>query len=227
MFEDIKVECVDKMGSDLTVVNAARVSMDKFHYKLEPNDENLIRYLAEHNHWSPFAHAMLQLRIKAPIFVARQLVKHQVGLVFNECSRRYVDSDPTFYLTELRERAENVKQGSRDVLIELGYNPIKEASETAIKAYKQLLEANVAPEVARSVLPLNTMTEWIWTGSLYAFVRVVKLRTDSHAQKEARIVAERIKDILKAQFPLSYKYLIGIYEENESFLDYINKQLKD
>ena len=94
MFEDIKVECVDKMGNDLTVVNAARVSMDKFHYKLEPNDENLIRYLAENNHWSPFAHAMLQVRIKAPIFVARQLVKHQVGLVWNECF-----SDDTEVLT--------------------------------------------------------------------------------------------------------------------------------
>lgn len=208
-FEDIKVEFIDKLGSDLTVVNAARVSMDKFHDKFEENDESLIEYLAEHNHWSPFAHASLQLRIKAPIFVARQLVKHQIGLVWNEVSRRYVDSEPTFYLTELRERAENVKQGSKDVLVNLGCSPIMLISKTALKTYNQLLEANVAPEVARSVLPLNLMTEWIWTGSLYAFARVVNLRTDSHAQKEARIVGEKIKEIVKEHFPVSSKYLLN------------------
>ena len=209
MFEDIKVEFVDKLGSDLTVVNAARVSMDKFHSEFTERDESLIEYLAEHNHWSPFAHASLQIRIKAPIFVARQLVKHQIGLVWNEVSRRYVDSPPTFYIPELRLRAENVKQGSRDEVIDMGYNPISDACKIALRAYNKLLEANVAPEVARSVLPLNTMTEWIWTGSLYAFARVINLRTDSHAQKESRIVGEKIKEIVKEHFPVSSKYLLN------------------
>lgn len=516
MFEDIKVECIDVMGSDLSVVNAARVSMDKFHEEFEDRDEQLIKYLSENNHWTPFGHATLSLRIKAPIFVARQLVKHQVGLVWNECfsddtevltnsgwklwgsvtkddllatpepdgssysfkkpleliknkyignmvhihsrdldmlvtpnhdqyisyygkggwteyhkmptheavdkkfaktmkmptinypegddywegklygaflgdgslskdeariyfhvkkdkkkrmlrelaeqtpefdwneseqedgysyfrirniagwcghvdtkaidfykrtrsflrgvydgliatdghvtdknsvsfstvsknmvvslgelayllgfdtrihvrgqvgnwnetykysfkcakpkllknykevsysgyvycaktetgllivrrngkscvsgncSRRYVDSEPTFYLPELRERAENVKQGSGDVLVDIEYNPIKETSKSSLMAYKYLLRMNVAPEIARSVLPLNTMTEWIWTGTLAAFVRVVNLRIHPHAQKEARIVGEKIRDILIEKFPISSKYLIKV-----------------
>lgn len=210
MFEDIKVECIDVMGSDLSVVNAARVSMDKFHEEFEDRDEQLIKYLSENNHWTPFGHAILSLRIKAPIFVARQLVKHQVGLVWNEVSRRYVDSEPTFYLPELRERAENVKQGSGDVLVDIEYNPIKETSKSSLMAYKYLLRMNVAPEIARSVLPLNTMTEWIWTGTLAAFVRVVNLRIHPHAQKEARIVGEKIKEILIEKFPISSKYLIKV-----------------
>ena len=226
-FSDIEVEEIDCMGNDLTVVNAARVSFSKWHDTFQAGDINLIAYLAENGHWSPFAHPQLSIRVKAPIFLARQLAKHQIGLSWNEVSRRWVDFEPEFYDCPLRERPqEGIKQGSGDDLIEYMVQPYHDAIKTSLIVYKQLLRENVAPECARSVLPQTMMTEWIWTGSLYAFVRVVKLRTDSHAQKEARIVAERIKDILKAQFPLSYKYLIGIYEEKESFLDYINNQLK-
>lgn len=210
IFEDIEVELIDVMGSDLSVVNAARVSMDKYHqFFNESTDEKLIKYLADNGHWSPFAHPHLSVRIKAPIFVARQLVKHQVGLVWNEVSRRYVDSDPTFYPCELRERAKDVKQGSGDTLVNMSYNPIRKHSYDALQVYKYLLQANVAPEVARAVLPLNTMTEWIWTGSLYAFIRVVRQRVHEHAQREANLVGLKLLEILSDCFPHSTKALIG------------------
>src|SRR5210317_1152197 len=136
----MKVELVDKMGTDLSVVNAARVSYSKNKETFEASDEKLIKYLAEHNHWSPFAHASLQFRIKAPVFVARQLVKHQVGLVWNEVSRRYVDSDPEFYIPFLwRERHENKKQGSTDTEVEFDITDITQACKSV---YNQMLEAN-------------------------------------------------------------------------------------
>ena len=175
----MKVELIDSMGSDLTVVNAARVSFNKHHTELEDSDEKLIAYLAKHGHWTPFGHPHLQFRISAPIFVARQLVKHQVGLVWNEISRRYVDSTPTFYITDKwRSRAKNKKQGSGDELIELDswdYAKIQDANVAAVDVYSHLLKRGVAPEQARMVLPLSMYTEWYWTGSLYAFARVCKL----------------------------------------------------
>ena len=157
------VELIDHMGSDLNVVNAARVSFDKHHDTFENNDNGLIKYLANHNHWSPFAHTSIQLRVTAPIFVSRQMVKHQVGGVWNEVSRRYVDDEPVFYFPDKwRKRAENVKQGSSDDeytntgLIKETYNEL--SILTAL--YDRLIMNGCAPEQARMILPQNMMTSW-------------------------------------------------------------------
>ena len=352
-----EVILVDKMGSDLTVANAARVSFDKNSElnsdgTLKDSDAKLINYLAKHKHWTPFGHVTVQFRIKAPVFVARQLVKHQVGLVWNEVSRRYVDSEPEFYLPKIwRERSENVKQGSSEVPVvpkgsfsncpncdkvftsnnnrqryccadcqskhyrtmpwgwakikvarlkqsaekhgivfnltdtdiempvlcpylgtaleygnteindnsasvdridsSIGYVPgniqtisflankmkshathaqlIKFAKSTlarhtgafavqedgvegvykaSLDSYNKLLAEGVCPEQARMILPLGSVTEWYWTGSVAAFARVCKLRLDPHSQKETQDVAAKIDEALKAAFPVSWSALM-------------------
>lgn len=207
----IKVEYVDHMGSDLNVVNAARVSFDKVAESLGDGDRRLIAYLAKHNHWTPFAHTSLQLRIKAPLFVARQLVKHQVGLVWNEVSRRYVDSEPEFYIpTDFHGRPENKKQGASDtVMPESGevFHAMYRHSETSLRLYNDMILIGVAPEEARMVLPLNTHTEWIWTGSAAAFARVINQRLDPHAQLATQEVAKGILNIAIQQFPVTIEAL--------------------
>lgn len=203
------VEYVDHMGSDLSVVNAARVSFHKVAEEFTERDEKLINYLARHNHWTPFGHASISLRIKAPIFVARQLVKHQVGLVWNEVSRRYVDEEPEFYFPDIwRARAEDKKQGSSDTAVEINkaFDP-RNVAVVALMSYNSMLASGVAPEQARMVLPQNTMTEWIWTGSLAAFARVCKLRLDPHTQLETQEVAQMINNIIEPLFPVSWKAL--------------------
>ena len=224
----MSVEYLDHMGSDLSVVNAARVSFDKqsawetlFDYGgereliLGEKDRKLIAYLAKYNHWSPFAHTSAQLRIKAPIFVARQLVKHQVGGVWNEVSRRYVDSEPEFYFPEVwRGRpTDGAKQGSSGVVRSLpgGATPnavaIDSACHVALNCYNMLLEGGVAPEQARMVLPQNMQTEWIWTGSVMFFARVCKQRLDPHAQQESQEIAKLISDCVRPLFPISWAAL--------------------
>lgn len=228
---EMKVDYIDHMGTDLSVVNAARVSFDKESdweissnakfsgdkeiHILSDKDTKLITYLAKHNHWSPFAHCVVSLRIKAPIFVARQLVKHQVGLAWNEVSRRYVDSEPEFWFPkEWRGKPVNAKQGSSGIVslegLGSGYWP-EHIADKCLSAYNQLLGYGVAPEQARMVLPQNTMTEWVWTGSLYAFARVCNLRLDSHAQLESQEIAFYIYKIIKGLFPESVKALVGEY----------------
>ena len=206
----IKIELVDIMGNDLTVVNAARVSYSKTKKSFDISDEKLIKYLAEHNHWSPFAHASLQFRIKAPIFVARQLVKHQIGLTWNEVSRRYVDFPPELYKPDIwRGRPKNSKQGS-DGEIELDQtinHNIETAMESCVILYNTLLQKGVAPEQARMVLPQSMMTEWYWSGTLYAFSRVCNLRCKPDTQKETRDVANEMYKICDEKFPYSWKYL--------------------
>ena len=207
----MKVELIDVMGNDLSVVNAARVSYAKVKEAMDDSDEKLIKYLADHNHWSPFAHTFLSFRIEAPIFVARQLVKHQIGLVWNEESRRYIDSVPTLHkIKQWREKPKNSKQGSGDQIIiddEL-FNQIQMHNHNSLLLYNKLIEANVAPEQARAVLPLNTYTNWIWSGTLFAFARVCKLRLDDHAQKETRDIAHAIDVCCKDSYPISWKYLM-------------------
>ena len=214
----IKVELIDKMGSDLLVVNAARVSFDKESEwqmsqegkVLNNSDQKLIKYLAEHNHWSPFSHAFASFRIKAPIFVARQLVKHTVGLSWNEVSRRYVSTEPEFYMPKTwRKAAKNVKQGSSDS--PAGYfDPVADKStELCLSAYILMLNEGVCPEQARMILPQNTMTEWIWSGSLYAFARVCNLRLDSHTQQETQTVARLIDSYMIELFPESWEVLVN------------------
>ena len=206
----MKIELIDIMGNDLSVVNAARVSYSKTKKSFEQSDEKLIKYLAEHNHWSPFAHASFQFRIKAPIFVARQLVKHQVGLVWNEVSRRYVDFPPELYKPETwRGRPKNSKQGS-DGEIKLDQTieySMESAMESCLITYNTLLEKGVAPEQARMVLPQSMMTEWYWSGTLYAFSRICNLRCKPDTQKETRDVADEINKLCDSKFPRSWKAL--------------------
>ena len=221
----MEVTLVDHCGSDLSVVNAARVSMHKesvwandsdgwIEGKLQDKDVKLINYLAKHNHWSPFGHAFLSFRIKAPIFVARQAGKHQVGLVWNEVSRRYVDEEPEFWFPdEWRGRAENVKQGSSGAIETLpgefvSYSPAQNIASFALDTYTGMMKDGVAPELARIVLPQNTMTEWIWSGSLAAFSRVCKLRLDPHSQKEIQELAGAIAGLVEPLFPVSWKALM-------------------
>ena len=206
----MKVELLDVMGSDLTVVNAARVSFAGESEEFGSRDKKLVRYLAAHGHWTPFAHVQVQLRIKAPVFVARQLVKHQAGLVWNEVSRRYVDFVPEFHAPEAwRKRAPNKKQGSLDETLDndsLLYNSYWDLMTKAEDLYSFMLEKGVAPEQARMVLPQSMMTEWYWTGSLAAFARVVSQRISEDAQYECRVVAEKIDQLLVNHEPISYSW---------------------
>ena len=209
----VDVELIDHMGSDASVVNAARVSFGKRIKEMSEGDTKLIRYLAKHNHWSPFGHASVQFRIKAPIFVARQLVKHQVGLTWNEISRRYVDYEPEFYeVDKWRGKPINKKQGSSEEEIEWvdGNEEVSTTSlQTEIEAlaeynYNWMLRAGVAPEQARMILPQSMMTEWYWSGTLYAFARICNLRCAEDAQYETRIVANLINDECERLFPISW-----------------------
>ena len=224
------VHLVDSMGSDLSVVNAARVSFAKESEwvvtpvgneeswdvvaSLSAQDQKLINYLAKHNHWTPFAHAFASFRIKAPIFVARQLVKHQVGLAWNEVSRRYVDDEPEFYFPDVwRGKPENVKQGSDGIITDPSITfDVKDIVEGCLNTYIALIKDGVAPEQSRMVLPQNTMTEWIWSGSLAAFARVCKLRMDSHAQQETQEVAKMIYNQLMPIYPVAFKALLDVSE---------------
>lgn len=211
---DIDVEYIDHMGTDLTVVNAARVSFDKEHEEFDwSTDRGLIKYLAKHNHWSPFAHCSATFRVKAPIFVARQLVKHTVGFSWNEVSRRYVDNEPEFYVPDFwRERAASVKQGSSDHEVLEPWKVgawAKNAAESSLFAYHAMLKDGVCPEQARMVLPQSVMTQWYWTGSLYAWARMCQLRLDSHTQKETRDVAAKVATSMAELFPVSWEFLMN------------------
>ena len=240
------VHLVDKMGSDLTVCNAARVSFNNESEwavdeeveerlkrsnssfraedvrKLAERDVKLIRYLAKHNHWTPFAHPQITLRIKAPISIRTQFFKHKQGFVENEISRRYVDEVPEFYFPKFRHRPTgNAKQGSdgwlecRDGGGETSggfathplYKGYENTIKSALRTYEDLIAANVAPEQARFVLPQGMYTEWYWTGSLAAYARFYKQRIDEHAQWEIQQYAEAVGKIIQPAFPVSWKEL--------------------
>ena len=207
----MKVELIDHMGSDLSVVNAARVSFAKTHEEFdEKADTQLINYLAKHNHWSPFGHASIQFHIKAPVFVARQLVKHQVGLVWNEVSRRYVDSEVEFYEpTEWRLAAKNKKQGSSEETVKYD---VFLAHKFAKHCYEDMLNTGIAPEMARMVLPQSMYTEWCWSGTLYAFARVCNLRCKPDAQRETQIVGWGIDKYARKLFPVSWQALRNTHD---------------
>lgn len=251
--EDITVEMIRYCGDDLAVVNAARVSFDKesdwereyMEYefydewgsehsnytcvgeKLRDADGKLIKYLAKHNHFTPFTHCFATFRITCPIAVARQLHKHQVGLSVNEVSRRYVSSDPTFYVPPiLRGKASNKKQGSEghvphwsygymedETGVEGDWGPIEWAYQHCFDVYRDMLEKGVCEEQARLVLPVGANTTFIWSGSLAAFARVINLRTSEDAQFETRIVASEIARNIAHAFPHSYEALCN-YEQD-------------
>lgn len=225
------VELIDWMGSDLTVVNAARVSFNKesnwdddanwngMQLKiLSEKDKKLIAYLAKHKHWTPFAHPQITMRIKAPIFVRTQLFKHKVGFTENEVSRRYVTDEPSFYHPRWRSAPKDgAKQGSSGPMpIDDDYNMCNRiyamAAEESLRTYNDLIEKGVAPEQARSILPQSTYTEWWWTGSLSAYARVFAQRIDSHAQWEVQQYAAAIGLLVKARFPESWKALTNDQE---------------
>ena len=206
----MKVTLIDKMGTDLTVVNAARVSFGKKKKKFTDGDARLISYLARHNHWTPFGHCSLQFHIVAPVFVARQLVKHQVGLVWNEVSRRYVDSDPEFYTPDVwRGRVKDKKQGSdpNNSIENIFTSEYPHLMEHCKNLYIKMLDSNICPEQARMVLPQSMMTEWYWSGTLMAFSRICNLRCKPDTQKETREVAENINNLVEPLFPVSWKAL--------------------
>jgi thymidylate synthase (FAD) len=233
----IEVTYIDHMGTDLTVANAARVSFGKTSEmeddawgppKLKAKDDKLIRYLAGHKHISPFGHCFASFHIKAPIFVARQLVKHKF-LRWNEISRRYVDDEPEFYEPrKWRGRSADKKQGSDGVVDVIDISgpdfgsdgeeyyeydecppqQIAEMSEeAALRTYKHLIRGGVAPEQARMVLPQSTMTEWYWSGSLDAFADMCNLRCKTDTQAETRVVADQISDQMLELFPVSWEAL--------------------
>jgi len=240
----IEATLIDYMGTDLSVVNAARVSFGKKSSwakftaghadqgVLQDKDRKLIHYLAEHKHLSPFGHCFASFHVKAPLFVARQLVKHKF-LRWNEISRRYVDSEPEFYLPEnWRAKANDKKQGSGDTYInEIEFNDAhdypddksylmdrwfrktsdivaEEVYPYCMRSYKELIDKGVCPEQARMVLPQSTMTEWYWSGSLDAFADMCNLRCTDDTQLETRLVADEISADMKDLFPIAWEALV-------------------
>jgi len=239
--EEISVELIDYMGSDIRVSNVAKVSFNKWDDESIPLNEKqvgLLKYLATglpssergdwearakaSTHWTPFAHCFLSIRVGVPIFLARQLHKHTIGLVINEESRRYITEDVSLWLPEVvHKKPDSAKQGAskeahtdklqwdfdedyKEICL-TAKEIITEVSNDAIHAYYYLIKSGVAPEEARIILPLNSMTHWVWSGSLMAFMRVVKQRVDSHAQGAAQEFGRKLLTILNDKFPESVK----------------------
>ena len=208
----MKVELIDSAGGDLSVVNSARVSFNKEVGEVEEKDEKLINYLARHNNMTPFRHNFVQLRCKVPLFLARQLMKHQAGLTWNEESRRYVDDMPEFYTPkEWRGRPEgSIKQGSKgsvknDGAIQSWY---RYHVESCKENYRELLENGVATEMARMILPQSMMVNFIWSGNLLAFAHVYKLRIGEGSQEEAKEFAGLLGEVIKPKFPISWTAVV-------------------
>jgi thymidylate synthase (FAD) len=208
------VELVDTMGNDLSVVNAARVSTGKRKTVFEPEDEKLIYYLAKHGHTSPFRHAFLSVHVKCPLFVKGQFDKHQVGISINTISGRYVQTADDWYVpSSLRKAADNVKQGSKDESVDEEFFLLGEMNhhyQESLNLYNDLIESGVCREQARTILPQGMNTEFFMSGSLQAFVHFVKLRTDSHAQREIQDYGFAFKQIVEQAFPVSTKALLEL-----------------
>lgn len=214
----MKVEHIDHMGNDDSVCRAARVSFAKDPAQFtDEQNARLIKYLARHNHWTPFAHAFVTLRFKAPIAIHAQCVKHQIGFAMNTVSRRYVSDEPELFIPEFRLAPEgSVKQGSGDI-IPMGRdieNMYQMYCEKCIDYYNYMVkELRVAPEQARFILPQGVMTEWVWSGSLQAWARFYNQRSDSHAQQEIQFLAHEVDKIVGALFPVSWEALTGVTDE--------------
>lgn len=224
----IEVALVDVMGNDNSVSNSARVSFNKWKEEFDAQDAKLIKYLADHKHMTPFRHTQVQLRCKAPIFLVRQLGKHQAGLSWNEVSRRYVKTDPEFFIpAQWRAAPEgSIKQGSGGLVDHdslsyvTGYgrdygedfdniiNAYDHTLDVCITLYNQMLDNNVAPEMARMVLPQSMLTEWIWSGNILAFAHVYKERIASGAQLEAQDFAKKLDEVIRPLFPCAWAALV-------------------
>jgi thymidylate synthase (FAD) len=213
-----KVELLHSMGDDLMVVNAARVSFHKESKQMTGGDAKLIKYLADHEHMSPFFHPQIQFRIKMPIFVAREWYRHQIGFSRNEVSRRYVDSEPEYWTPaphEIRERDPKLKQGSKETPVDNAddvYGIMEDHCRNTVHVYKSILDKGVAPEIARAILPQSMYTEFIETGSLAAYARLYKLRTSPDAQREIQAYAKAVGGILAEKFPFSWAALASSSE---------------
>ena len=225
----MKAEYIDCMGDDLSVVNAARVSFDKesewvyieeptedpdwftLRTVLQDSDKSLISYLAKHDHWTPFAHTSISLRMAAPIPIRTQCFKHKQGLVENEESRRYISSTPELFIPEAFRNAPmgNAKQGSHGVHYDdnLWQMEYRRVAGSCIRLYENMIADGICPEQARFILPQGCEVQWIWTGNLYAFANFYLKRTDPHAQKEIRDLAEMVGKIIEPLFPVSWKAL--------------------
>jgi thymidylate synthase (FAD) len=207
------VECLEVFGSDVTVVNAARVSFHKEVESLTAGDEKLLNYLAKHNHVSPFFHPQIRFRMKMPIFVAREWFRHQIGLSRNEVSRRYVDTPPECWVPaadQIRARDPRLKQGSKSTPVDNSdevHGQLLSVTTAAMDTYRDLLAKGVAPELARCILPQSMYTEFIETGSLYAYARICALRLDPTAQAEIRAYAGFVDSLLSTAFPAAWKAL--------------------
>lgn len=209
----MKVEHIDHMGNDDSVCRAARVSFAKDPAQFtDEQNARLIKYLARHNHWTPFAHAFVTLRFKAPIAIHAQCVKHQIGFAMNTVSRRYVSDEPELFIPEFRLAPEgSVKQGSGDIHPdnELLQEVYTKYCNMMVDAYVDMIDIKVAPEQARFILPQGVMTEWVWSGSLQAWARFYNQRSDSHAQQEIQFLAHEVDKIVGALFPVSWEALTG------------------
>ena len=222
----IKATLIDFMGSDLSVTNAARVSFGKKSVcektrfldlgdwcgdipVVNDKDTKLIKYLAKHKHFSPFGHCFATFHIKAPIFVARQLVKHKF-LRWNEISRRYVEDEPEFYVPDVwRGRSADKKQGSEGVVLDFWVSDeVNSQTDNILALYRDMLLEGVAPEQARMVLPQSMYTEWYWSGSMDAFANMCALRLKEDTQYETRLVAQQIDTMMAGLFPVSWKALV-------------------
>ena len=210
---DMKVEYIDHMGSDNSVVKAARVSFagDNEEARGEDKDAKLIKYLANHGHWTPFAHTSITLRMTAPVPIRTQCFKHKVGFAENEESRRYISCEPVAYLPLFRGQVTNKKQGSGRVFSANKQARLQQSytdyMEDSIRHYERLLRDDVCEEQARFVLPQGCLVNWYWTGSLSAFARFVKQRSDTHAQLEIQELAKMVSDIIQPLYPVSWEAL--------------------
>tara|TARA_R110000851_G_scaffold326270_1_gene494781 strand:- start:3559 stop:4197 length:639 start_codon:yes stop_codon:yes gene_type:complete len=210
----MQVEYIDHMGNDESIVRAARVSFSGDQRERDAvADAGLIRYLAEHNHWTPFAHTAITLRVTAPVPIRTQCFKHKQGFVENEESRRYIRSEPTFFFPTWRGAVTNKKQGSGEALpyvsqVEINKDYI-EYIELAKAKYLKYITYGVCEEQARFVLPQGTEVNWYWTGSLAAFSRFCHQRMDSHAQLEIQELAREISDIIAPLYPIAWEQLVG------------------
>lgn len=218
----IEVALVDVMGNDSSVSNSARVSFNKWKEEFDTQDAKLIKYLADHKHMTPFRHTQVQLRCKAPIFLVRQLGKHQIGLSWNEVSRRYVKTEPEFFIpAQWRAAPEgSIKQGSGGFVSDTvefdttsGFTSDVEGAydyvvETCLDMYNQFISRGVAPEMARMVLPQSMLTEWIWSGNILAFAHVYKERIASGAQLEAQDFAKKLDEVVRPLFPVAWAALV-------------------
>lgn len=228
----MKCEYIDHMGSDLSVVNAARVSFDKvsdwklvesepdpddgwvtISFNLGEDDKKLIHYLAKHDHWTPFAHTSISLRMQAPVPIRTQCFKHKQGLVENEESRRYISARPALFIPDILRKAptNGAKQGSSGVHPKSNHwlNQYEWVCKEAITLYERMIADGICPEQARFVLPQGCEVQWIWTGNLYAFANFYLKRTDPHAQREIQDLARMVGKIIEPLFPVSWKALVG------------------